>query len=69
MDARQVLQLLRWKESAEGEKTEHERRSPLSRQSGALAIVIGAQLLGVRQQLIAAHAQFRQRLDRPAVTE
>ena len=60
MDARQVLTLLRWKEAAEAEMTEHERRSSLSRQSHALAIVIDAQLLGARQQLINAHAQWRQ---------
>lgn len=60
MDARQVLQLLRWKESAELEMTEHVRQGPFSRQAHAMAIVVGAQLLGVRQRLIAAHAQGRQ---------
>jgi hypothetical protein len=69
MDARQVLQLLRWKETAEGEMTEHARRSRLSRQSHALVIVIGAQLLGVRRQLIAAHAQLRQQITLPFVAE
>lgn len=69
MDARQILRLLRWKEAAEGEMTEHVRHARLSRRSNALAIVVGAQLLAVRHQLIAAQTQLRQQFHMPLAAD